>query len=119
MTGFRAWVSPIAVFIVLSNPGCEKGDLFTLDGVNHTRAAEIRELIAAELQPGKSAEQIERFFESKDITYSYDRFANRYQAIIRDVATGRNADQAIVIYINVDEKRRFLSAEVRDSFTAP
>ena len=68
--------------------------------------------------PGLLSEVVS-FFEKHQITYSFDRFANRYQAIIRDVATGPGVDQAIVIHVHVDEDRRFLGAEVRDSFTAP
>jgi ankyrin repeat protein len=90
-----------------------------LDSINQTKANEVRDLIAEEIVLGASSEAIEQFFEKHQITYSFDRFANRYQAIIRDVATGPGVDQAIVIHVHVDEDRRFLGAEVRDSFTAP
>jgi hypothetical protein len=107
--------------LLVSFPGiaCGEGGPIDLGAVNKTKAAEIRQLIADELQPGASSEAIELFFARNQITYSYDRFASRYQAIIRDVATGPGVDQAVVIHINVDAQRRFLSAEVRDSFTAP
>ncbi len=90
-----------------------------MGAVNETKVAEVRQLIADELEPGASSEAIEGFFEKNEITYSYDRFAGRYQAIIRDVATGPGIDQAVVIHVKVDDQRRFVSAEVRDSFTAP
>ena len=90
-----------------------------MDSVNETKANEVRELISKELAHGASSEAIEQFFDRHEITYSFDRFTNRYQAIIRDVATGPGVDQAVVIHVHVDEDRRFLGAEVRDSFTAP
>ena len=90
-----------------------------MDSVNETKANEVRELISKELAHGASSEAIEQFFDRHEITYSFDRFTNRYQAIIRVVATGPGVDQAVVIRVHVDEQRRFLGAEVQDSFTAP
>lgn len=98
---------------------CGEGGPIDLGAVNETKAEEVRQLIAAELELGASSELIEEFFEKNAITYSYDRFASRYQAIIRDIATGPGVDQAVVIHVKVDDQRRFVSAEVRDSFTAP
>ena len=90
-----------------------------MGAVNETKAEEVRQLIADELELGASSELIEEFFEKNAITYSYDRFASRYQAIIRDIANGPGGDQAVVIHVKVDDQGRFVSAEVRDSFTAP
>ncbi len=85
--------------------------------MNKERAEEVRQLIAAELQVGSDAQEIVDFFERHNISYSYDRFSNRYQAVIRDVSPV--LDQAVVIHVYVDREKSFQRAEVQDSFTAP
>lgn len=85
--------------------------------MNKEKAEEVRQLIAAELQVGAEAREIEAFFDRHNITYSYDRFNQSYNGIIRDVSPV--LDQAVVIRVYVDEEKHFQRAEVRDSFTAP
>ena len=116
---FRAGVQLAAMLVVLSGMSCVEGGSLELIGVNKTKAAEVRQLIAKELQPGTGSALIEKFFRENDIAYSFDRFSSRYQAIIRDVATRPWLDQAVVILVHVDDQKRFLSAEVNDSFTGP
>lgn len=79
----------------------------------------VRVLIESELALGASSQEIESFFNRHSLPFGFDRYANRYYGIIRDVSPDPGVDQAIVIYLNVDELKRFKSAEVRDSFTAP
>ena len=67
---------------------------------------------------GASSYEVEAFFKRHNIGYSYDRFYQRYQAIIRDVDDSWIVDQAVIIYVYVDEEKSFVSSEVRDSFTA-
>jgi DNA-binding transcriptional regulator PaaX len=90
-----------------------------LDGRNKTKAEEVSNLITSELKVGDGAQTIEAFFERHDIAFSYNRFDQRYQAIIRDVAGDPKVDQAIVIHVYVDHQRRLVRSEVKDSFTGP
>ena len=85
--------------------------------MNKDKAEEIRQLLATELQVGADAQEIEAFFKRHNITYSYDRFNQSYNGIIRDVSPV--LDQAIVIHVYVDEEKQFQRAEVSNSFTAP
>lgn len=87
------------------------------NGMNKEKAEEVRRLIDAELHFGTDSQEIEAFFERHGITYSYDRFQHRYQAIIRDVSPA--LDQAVVIYIYIDEAGCFKHFEVHNSFTTP
>ncbi len=89
-----------------------------LMNINKTKAEEVRGLIANELNVGSSTHEIEEFFIRHKIDYSYDRFAHRYQGIIRDVDDSRVIDQAVIVHIYVDEENSFSSSEVSDSFTA-
>jgi hypothetical protein len=119
MRAFQTWCHLAAMLMLFPGVACREGGPIELDAVNETKAAEVRQLITDELEPGADSEAIEEFFKKNEITYSYNRFSSRYQAIIRDVATGPGVDQAVVIHVKVDDQRRFVSAEVRDSFTAP
>ena len=106
------------LFVAMLNIGCNDGERFMLININKTKAEEVRGLIAIELKVGASSHDIEEFFKRHKIGYSYDRFAHRYQGIIRSVDDSRIVDQAVLIYIYVDEEKVFVSSEVRDSFTA-
>jgi len=107
------------IFTVFFAAACDAEDEIVLGEYDQDKSTEVRELMAAELNVGDAASSIESFFERNDISFSYDRFAQRYQAIIRDVSSDPNVDQAIVIYVAVDDEKRLLSFEVKDSFTAP
>ncbi len=89
-----------------------------LININKSKAEEVRVLIANELKLGASSAEIEEFFNRHKIDYSYDRFFDRYSGIIRDVTNSKVVDQAILIYIYVDEDKSLRSSEVSDSFTA-
>lgn len=107
--------------VCAANAGCDTGGQVIADRINEymnkTKADEVRQLIAKELPVGASAESIEEFFQKHNIGYSWDRFANRYHAIIRDVSKNpKLLDQAIEIHINVDDEKRFVNAEIQDSF---
>ena len=79
----------------------------------------VTAMIKDELVVGAAANDIEAFFEERGLPYTYDRFAKRYQSIIRDVSSDPKVDQAIVIYIYVDDEKQFIREEVIDSFTTP
>jgi hypothetical protein len=117
MTSYLYIVQLVLLIPLTLNAGCVREGEDMLEGRNETKAEEVRQLIASELQIGAEALTIEAFFKRHDIAFSYDRFAQRYQAIIRDVASAPKVDQAIIIYIYVDDQKRFARSEVNDSFT--
>ena len=84
---------------------------------NKMTAKKIRSIINQELSVKDSSQDIEGFLESMKITYSYDKYNNRYQCIIRDPSGKIIGYHSIVIYINVDEQKRYVSSEVFDSYT--
>lgn len=77
---------------------------------------EARSAIETNLKQGDSSSVIEAFFKQRQLPFTYDRFSKRYQSIIREPKSEKHA---VVIYINVDSERRFVSGEARDSYTAP
>lgn len=88
--------------------GCSGG----LDTTPEAVEAEI----SAALHKGADAEAIERYLEQRNLAYSYDRFSNRYQAIIRDPESNAHA---ITIHILLDDQKRYEDVEARDSYTLP
>ena len=83
---------------------------------NLPTAAQVQNDLRSALKAGDSSEKIEAFFRNRSLTTSYDKYAHRYQSIIRSPTSNF---RAVVIYVNVDSERRFLSAEAHDSFTMP
>ena len=80
--------------------------------------AEVELLIAQSLSVGSTAEEIEEFLKSNNIQVSFDSIFNRYQANIMNPNKGLpKGFHAIRILIFLDDQKRFLSAEVRDSYT--
>lgn len=100
-----------AVLLTLSATACTEKSTAT--------SREVQSSIDRALRRGSSAADIERFFREQNLPYTYDRFANRYQSVIRGVSDNPGIDQAIVIHVYVDDARTFTRAEVRDSFTLP
>lgn len=76
---------------------------------------EISAMIRRELPVGASPSDIEAFFRKHKIQFSWDRFTGIYVAIIRNV----EPFHSITIDISVDDKRRFVGAEVQDTYVAP
>lgn len=108
----------LALFFVLGQFACTEGDDNMLGNIDKERAEQTRRLIADELAVGAAPQAIEEFFLRHGIAYSYDRFAHRYQAIIRGVSPDPRVDQAVSIFIYVDDQGRFVRAEAHDTFTA-
>jgi uncharacterized membrane protein len=77
----------------------------------HT-AEEIQIMVNREIKAGASSGEIEAFLRKQKIKFSYDKFAGRYQSLIR-----RGEFSAIVLYVNVDERKRFVRAEAQNSYT--
>jgi hypothetical protein len=76
--------------------------------------ADVLTQIDASLGPGDSSEAIEAYFSDEGLGVSFDGFNQRYQSIIRHPESNYHA---IVIYVYVDEERRFIRAEAHDSYT--
>lgn len=85
---------------------------------NTEKSDEIEALIGSELYVGATAKVIEAFFERHGITYSYNEFGNRYQAIVRDVIPDLAVVQSVVIRVDLDSERRFVTSNVGNDFTA-
>lgn len=123
MRKVRTFLAQLLATVIISIPaGCSAGDenalgRYIVEHMNKEKAGEVRQAIAEELRVGAEAQYIESFFERHGITYSYDRFNQSYNGIIRDVSPVFG--QSILIHIYVDDHRRFIRAEVEDSFTAP
>lgn len=81
-----------------------------------TTPAEVVDEIHAHLQPGAPREAVEWYLAQAGFHYSFDRFANRYQAIIRHPDSSFHA---ISIYIYLSPEGFFERAEARDSYTFP
>jgi hypothetical protein len=79
-------------------------------------AAQVQVELNSSLTPGDSHQQIEAVLTAKKIGFTYDKYANRYQGIIRNESS---YFRAVVVYVRVDADRRFLSAEAHDTYTAP
>ena len=81
-----------------------------------TTPEEIEAELLAALGQGANTEAIESYLRERKLPFSYDRFSNRYQSIIRDP----NSDaHAITIYISLDAEGRLAGVEARDSYTMP
>jgi hypothetical protein len=76
---------------------------------------DVSSLIKKELPVGASRHAIENFLKQKNISFSWDRFTGKYVGIIRNV----EPYHSITIDIFVDDEKRFVRADVRDSYTAP
>ena len=70
--------------------------------------------ISSALKPGDNSEAIEGYLQKRGLAFSYDRFANRYQAIIRHPESDFHA---ITIHILLDSEKHFKGVEANDSYT--
>lgn len=80
-------------------------------------SGQIRSKIERELNTGDSAIKIENFLKLNEITYSFDKYNNRYQCIVRNPSGKETGYHSIVIYITVNERKQYLASEVFDSYT--
>ena len=90
--------------------------LNAIKGVNFEIAAEYRKLVEDNLEIGVSSIAIEYFLQKNFGDFSYDRFANSYRAMVRNVENDSILIQSVVILVYVDEDKNFVRAEVFDSF---
>lgn len=77
---------------------------------------QVKSELDSKLRPGDPHTTIEKVLNDRNLPFSYDKHANRYQSILRQ----RDSNyKAVVIYINVDTEKRFVSAAAHNSYTAP
>ncbi len=82
-----------------------------------TNAAEVQEELDDLLQVGASKEYIEATLVRLNIGHSFDKYASRYQGIIRNA--GGPMDHAVVVYVYMDENDKLTRVETHDSYTGP
>ena len=70
--------------------------------------------ILSALKPGDNSEAIESYLQKRGLAYSYDRFANRYQAIIRHPESDFHT---ITIHTLLDPAKHFKGVEANNSYT--
>ena len=79
-------------------------------------ASSVKADLDSSIKHGDSSAQIEEQLRARSLLFSFDRYASRYQSIIRGKT---QSARAVVIYINVNNDKQFLSCETHDSFTMP
>jgi hypothetical protein len=67
---------------------------------------QVKKELESQLRPGDSHAAIEKVLKERNLPFSYDKYANRYQSIIRQSDSNF---KAVVIYVNVDAEKRFVS----------
>ena len=74
----------------------------------------VRELLNKNLSLSDSREKIEQEIQRLGVSFTYDRFQNRYQATIRD---GCSPYEAISVYLNLDGQEKLSTIVVFKSYT--
>ena len=77
----------------------------------------MRKAAELELSLNSNGEVIKSFLNKHQFVFSYDRFANRYQGVIRNIANPPGVDCAIATYIYVDKDGKYLRSEFIASYT--
>lgn len=80
-------------------------------------ARKLKEIVAAELHSGDSAEKIRKFYSDHSITYSYDSDLRRYEAFYILPKPELDRGHTLQVYIYVDKNGGFLRADIADSYT--
>jgi hypothetical protein len=81
------------------------------------KAGQLTQAAKSEFLVGASDASIRQFLTRHHINFSFDRFAKRYQGIIRDVESKPGTDCAVVAYIYVDSAGNYLRSEFMASYT--
>ena len=96
------------VILTLALVGCS-------DASDVTKAEDVEKRLNASLKIGASINEVESTLVRLEIEYSFDKYASRYQGIIRD--TGGPMDHAVVVYVYMDENGKLTMVETHDSYT--
>ena len=75
---------------------------------------DLRTEFEEQVAVGDDANLIEAALLDLGVSFSWDKFTNRYQGIIRHPSSNFHA---IVIHVYVDKERRYESIDIHDSFT--
>ena len=78
---------------------------------------QVKGVLQHELQVGDPRDKVETVLTKAGISFTYDKYANRYQSNITDSRCGPY--QAISLYINLDLSGRVSKIDVSETFTAP
>ena len=97
----------IVLFFIASLFGCEQKAESTSE--------QIEANIVQTLKVGDDAKAIENYLNSQNIPFTYDKYTNRFQGIIRDEDSSLHA---ITISIVLDNQQRYVNVEVNDSYTS-
>lgn len=81
------------------------------------KTEKVRSLLDKELKVGDTPERVEEVLKNAGISYSYDRFQNRYGSTIFDSRCGPY--QAISVYVHLDSSKKMSKFEVYKSYTGP
>ncbi|MBW3532296.1 hypothetical protein [Shewanella sp. NKUCC06_TVS] len=95
----------IVLFFIVSLFGCEQKAEST--------SKQVEANIVQALKVGDDAKAIENYLNSQKIQFSYDKYTNRFQGIIRDQNSNLHA---ITISIVLDNQQRYVNVEVNDSY---
>ena len=80
----------------------------------NTTPRQVEADVSAALKQGATTQEIEAYLRQRGLEFSYDKYANRYQAIIRQPQSTFNA---ITIHILLDEQKTYSGVEAEDSYT--
>ena len=96
--------------LILSLVGCSSAE-------DEPSAEKIEQQLVGALHTDATKTEVEAVLNSLNIEHSFDKYASRYQGVIRN--TGGPMDHAIVVYVYMDENGKFRSVEAHDSYTGP
>ncbi|PKH98707.1 hypothetical protein CXF78_17395 [Shewanella sp. 11B5] len=97
----------IVLFFIASLFGCGQKAESTSEQVERN--------IVQSLKVGDDAKAIENYLNAQNIPFTYDKYTNRFQGIIRGKSSSL---QAITISIVLDNQQRYINVEVNDSYTS-
>jgi hypothetical protein len=98
------------IVLALALVGCS-------DASDVTKADDVEKQLNATLKVGASINEVESTLGRLNIEHSFDKYASRYQGIIRN--TGGPMDHAVVVYVYMDDNGKLTMVETHDSYTGP
>ncbi len=80
-------------------------------------ARKLKEIVAAQLHPGDSAEKITKFYSEHNIQYFYNKHLKLYEAFYLLPKAELDRGHTLQVFIYVDKDGAFLRADIGDSYT--
>lgn len=87
------------------------------DANDAIKAKEVQANLESSLAIGASRNEVEAVLGRLNIDHSYDKYASRYQGIIRNA--GGPMDHAIVVYVYMNQDGKLTRVEAHDSYVGP